>query len=48
MMVERKTPTKQQLEALYDLINTLLPDKDVYYTTEELEALSKTKGFEII
>lgn len=48
MTVERQTPSRQHLEALYDLINELLPDKDVYYTDEELEALTNTEGIEII
>lgn len=56
MAMERQTPSRQHLEALYDLINELLydlinellPDKDVYYTDEELESLSNTEGIEII
>lgn len=46
--MERKTPSKQHLEALYDLINALMPDKDVYYTSKELEELGNSKGVEII
>ena len=46
--MERETPSKQHLEALYDLINELLPDKDVYYTEEELEELENSKGIELI
>ena len=45
MTVERKTPSRQHLEALYDLINELMPQADVYYTEEELE---NSKGIELI
>lgn len=47
-MMERQTPSKQHLEALYDLINDLLPQADVYYTEEELEELENSKGIELI
>lgn len=46
--MERKTPSKQHLEALYDLINEIMPDLDVYYTEEELEKLQVSKGIELI
>ena len=45
MTVERGKPSKQHLEALYDLINTLMPQADAYYTEEELE---NSKGIELI
>ncbi len=34
--------------ALYDLINELLPNSDVYYTDEELEELPTMKGIDLI
>ena len=46
--VERKTPSKQHLEALYDLINTLMPQADVYYTEEELAKIPTMEGIELI
>lgn len=46
--MERKTPTREHLEALYDLINELMPDKDVYHTDEELGKLQTSKGIELI
>lgn len=46
--MERRKPTKQQLESLYDLINRLLPDADVYYTPEELEKLPTQEGIELL
>lgn len=46
--MERGKPTKAHLEALYDLIKELMPDSDVYYTTEELEKLPTTEGIELI
>lgn len=48
MEVERETPSRQHLEALYDLINALMPQADVYYTEEELENLKNSKGIELI
>lgn len=33
--MERGNPTKEQLQALYDLINKLFEDKDVFYTNKE-------------
>lgn len=48
MTVERGKPSRQHLEALYDLINELLPQADVYYTEEELEKLKNSKGIELI
>ena len=46
--MERGKPSKQHLEALYDLINELLPDKDVYYTEEELKELKDKEGIDLI
>lgn len=46
--MERGKPTKAHLEALYDLINELMPDSNVYYTDEELAELPTTEGIEII
>lgn len=48
IVMERRKPTAQHLEALYDLINKLLPDSNVYYTDEELEDLKNSKGIELI
>lgn len=48
MTVERGKPSKQHLEALYDLINKMMPQADVYYTEEELEKLKDSKGIELI
>ena len=48
MTVERKTPSRQHLEALYDLVNELMPQADVYYTEGELEELENSKGIELI
>lgn len=47
-MMERQTPTREHLEALYDLINEIMPDLDVYYTTEELKELPTKEGIEIL
>lgn len=41
--MERGNPTKEHMQALYDLINGLFEGKDVFYTDEELEEL-KEKG----
>ena len=46
--MDRGKPSKQHLEALYDLINALLPHSDVYYTDEELDELTNEEGIEII
>lgn len=46
--MERRKPTKEHLAALYDLINTLMPDADIYYTTEELKELPTKEGIEIL
>lgn len=46
--MERGKPSRQHLEALYDLINELMPQADVYYTGEELEKLQTSKGIELI
>ena len=35
-MVIRKTPTAENLKLLYDVINEIMPDLDVYYTPAEL------------
>lgn len=37
--MERGNPTKEHMQALYDLINGLFEGKDVFYTDEELEEL---------
>lgn len=42
-MAERQKPSPEHLEALYDLINEIMPDKDVFYTPYELEELKTTK-----
>ena len=41
--MERGNPTKEHMQALYDLINGLFEGRDVFYTDEELEEL-KEKG----
>ena len=41
--MERGNPTKEHMQALYDLINKLFEGKDVFYSEEELEEL-KEKG----
>lgn len=41
--MERGNPTKEHMQALYDLINKLFEGKDVFYSTEELEEI-KEKG----
>ena len=48
MTMERQKPTLQHLEALYDLINELMADKDVYYTSEELAELANMEGIETL
>lgn len=46
--MERHKPTREHLAALYDLINELLPNADVYYTPEQLEELPTMKGIDLI
>lgn len=46
--MERHKPSKEHLAALYDLINELLPNADVYYTPEQLEELPTMKGIDLI
>lgn len=41
--MERGKPTKEHMQALYDLINRLFAGQDVFYSDEELEEL-KEKG----
>lgn len=41
--MERGKPTKEHMQALYDLINELFAGRDVFCTEEELEEL-KEKG----
>lgn len=41
--MERGNPTKEHLQALYDLINELFEGKDVFYSNEELDEI-KEKG----
>lgn len=41
--MERGNPTKEHMQALYDLINRLFEGKDVFYTEKELEEL-REKG----
>lgn len=48
IQTERHKPTKEHLAALYDLINELLPQADVYYTPEQLEELPTMKGIDLI
>lgn len=46
--MERHRPDAAHLAALYDLINELMPNADVYYTPEQVEELQGTKGIEIV
>lgn len=48
IQTERHKPTKEHLTALYDLINELLPNSDVYYTDEELKELTNKEGTELL
>lgn len=41
--MERGNPTKEHMQALYDLINRLFEGQDVFYSDEELEEL-REKG----
>lgn len=41
--MERGNPTKEHMQALYDLINELFEGKDVFYSEEEIEEL-REKG----
>ena len=41
--MERGNPTKEHMQALYDLINNLFAGQDVFYSEEELEEI-KEKG----
>lgn len=41
--MKRGNPTKEHMQALYDLINKLFEGKDVFYSEEELEEI-KEKG----
>lgn len=41
--MERGNPTKEHMQALYDLINRLFEGKGVFYSDEELEEL-REKG----
>ena len=45
---ERRKPSKEHLAALYDLINELLPNAPIYYTTEELNELTNKEGIELL
>lgn len=48
IQTERHKPSRENLVALYDLINELLPDAPVYYTDEELKELTNKKGIELL
>lgn len=41
--MERGNPTKEHMQALYDLIDKLFAGQDVFYSEEELEEL-REKG----
>lgn len=41
--MERGNPTKEHMQALYDLINKLFAGQYVFYSAEELEEI-KEKG----
>lgn len=43
-MVIRKTPTAENLKLLYDVINEIMPDLDVYYTAAELGEKRRKNG----
>lgn len=44
----RQKPSPEHLKALYDLINEIMPDLDVYYTPEELNELTNKEGTELL
>lgn len=46
--MERHKPSKDHLAALYDLINELLPNADVYYTPKQLKELANKEGIETL
>lgn len=48
IQIERHKPTKEHLAALYDLINELLPNADVYYTPEQLKELANKEGIQLL
>lgn len=39
----RKKPTYNNLKIMYETINKIMGDKDIYYTPEEVENLKKDK-----
>ena len=44
MAVTRNTPTAPILTNLYDIIRKTIPDKDAYYTAEQIKALKQDKN----
>lgn len=40
----KKQPTYNNLKIMYDTIKTIMGDKDIYYTPEEVENLKKDKS----
>lgn len=42
--VIKKQPTYNNLKIIYDTINAIMGDKDIYYTPEEVEDLKKDKS----
>lgn len=40
----KKQPTYNNLKIMYDTIKTIMGDKDIYYTPEEVEDLKKDKS----
>lgn len=39
-----KKPTYNDLKNMYDVIKSIMGDKDIYYTPEEVENLKKDKS----
>lgn len=42
--MNRKKPTYNNLKNMYDIIKTIMGDKDIYYTPEEVESLKRDKS----
>lgn len=39
----KKQPTYNDLKNMYDVINAIMGDKDIYYTPKEVEKLKRDK-----
>lgn len=42
-MISRRIPTYNNLKNIYDIINKIMGDKDVYYNQEEVDKLKEDK-----